>query len=127
MSRRLSANPGAALAIARMSSEIDVRHVLPIIRVPTLILHRATDRDVTVENGRYLAEHIPGARYVEFPEGDHIPSTISDVDNVLDEVEEFLTGVRHGPTPDRVLVPSKDIRMRNPRPRLTSLARRSRL
>jgi class 3 adenylate cyclase len=103
MSRRLSASPGAAVAIARMNSEIDVRHVLPTIRVPTLILHRATDRDVTVENGRYLAEHIPGARYVEFPEGDHIAATIGDVDPVLDEVEEFLTGVRHGPTSDRVL------------------------
>src|SRR5215475_7492750 len=53
--RRMSASPGAALAIARMNTEIDVRHVLPVIRVPTLILHRAKDRDVTVENGRYLA------------------------------------------------------------------------
>jgi class 3 adenylate cyclase len=102
-SRRMSASPGAALAIARMNSEIDVRHVLPVIRVPTLILHRATDRDVAVENGRYLAAHIPGARYVEFATGDHMFSAPSDADPYLDEVEEFLTGVRHGPAPDRVL------------------------
>ena len=100
--RRMSASPGAALAIARMNSEIDVRHVLPTIHVPTLILHRAPDRDVTVENGRYLAANIPGARYVEFATGDHLMTT-GDVDAVLDEIEEFLTGVRHGPEPDRVL------------------------
>ena len=103
MSRRMSASPGAALAIARMNSEIDVRHVLPVIRVPTLILHRATDRDVAVENGRYLAEHIPGARYVEFAKGDHYPTASADYDPEIDEVEEFLTGVRHGPAPDRIL------------------------
>lgn len=103
MFRRMSASPGAALAIARMNGEIDVRHVLPVIRVPTLVLHRLTDRDVTVENGRYLAERIPGARYLEFSEGDHISTTTADSDPLLDEVEDFLTGVRPGPTPDRVL------------------------
>ena len=103
MSRRMSASPGAALAIARMNSEIDVRHVLPVIRIPTLILHRATDRDVAVGNGRYLAEHIPGARYVEFAAGDHMATAPGEFDDELDEVEEFLTGVRHGPAPDRVL------------------------
>jgi class 3 adenylate cyclase len=101
--RRMSASPGAALAIVRMNSEIDVRHVLPVIGVPTLVLHRAGDRDVTVENGRYLAANIPGARYLEFPGGDHRPTTIGDADALLDEIEEFLTGVRHGPEPDRVL------------------------
>jgi pimeloyl-ACP methyl ester carboxylesterase len=100
--RRMSASPGAALSIARMNSEIDVRHALSAIHVPTLILHRAPDRDVAVENGRYLAANIPGARYVEFPTGDHLLTT-GDVDGVLDEIEEFLTGVRHGPEPDRVL------------------------
>jgi class 3 adenylate cyclase len=100
--RRLSASPGAALAIARMNSEIDVRHVLSSIHVPTLILHRVGDRDVTVENGRYLAAHIPEARYVEFPGGDHLLTT-GDSSALLDEIEEFLTGVRHGPELDRVL------------------------
>ena len=103
MSRRMSASPGAALAIARMTSEIDVRHILPVIRVPTLILHRATDRDVAVENGRYLAEHMPGARYVELTKGDHYATASADYDPEIDEVEEFLTGVRHGPAPDRIL------------------------
>lgn len=101
--RRMSASPGAALAIVRMNSEIDVRHILPVIGVPTLVLHRAGDRDVTVENGRYLAANIPGARYLEFPGGDHRPTTVGDADALLDEIEEFLTGVRHGPQPDRVL------------------------
>jgi pimeloyl-ACP methyl ester carboxylesterase len=102
MLRRMSASPGAALALARMNTEIDVRHVLPAIHVPTLILHRAPDRDVTVENGRYLAAHIAGARYVEFPDGDHWLMA-GDTDALLDEIEEFLTGVRHGPELDRVL------------------------
>jgi pimeloyl-ACP methyl ester carboxylesterase len=101
--RRMSASPGAALAIARMNSEIDLRHVLPVIRVPTLVLHRVGDRDVKVENGRYLAANIPGARYIELPGDDHLLTTIGDADRLLDEVEEFLTGVRHGPEPDRVL------------------------
>lgn len=100
--RRLSASPGAALAIARMNSEIDVRHVLPSIHVPTLVLHRVGDCDVTVENGRYLAARIPGARYVEFPDGDH-QLTTGNINPILDEIEEFLTGVRRGPELDRVL------------------------
>jgi class 3 adenylate cyclase len=103
MLRRMSASPGAALAIARMITDIDVRHVLPAIRVPTLILHRATDRDVTVGNGRYLAAHIPCAKYVEFTRGDHMATSVNDFDPEIDEVEEFLTGMRNGPAPDRIL------------------------
>ena len=103
MRRRMSASPGAALAIARMNTEIDVRHVLPVIRVPTLILHRVNDRDVKVENGRYLAHHIPGARYVEFAKGDHRGVASGEFDAECDEVEEFVTGVRPGPAVDRVL------------------------
>jgi pimeloyl-ACP methyl ester carboxylesterase len=100
--RRMSASPGAAVAMARMTTEIDVRHVLTAIHVPTLILHRATDRDVTVENGRYLAAHIAGAKYVEFTEGDHMLTT-GNPGALVDEIQEFLTGVRYGPEPDRVL------------------------
>jgi len=94
--RRLSASPGAAIAINRMNMEIDVRHVLPTVRVPTLILHVAGDRVVHIGNGRYLAEHIPGAKLVEFPGEDHMP-LFGNRDAIVDEIEEFLTGVR----PDR--------------------------
>jgi class 3 adenylate cyclase len=99
---RLAASPGAALAVMRMNREIDVRHVLPAVRVPALVLHRVGDRLTSVDQGRYLAAHIPGARFVELPGPDHVP-WVGDMDAILDEVEEFLTGVRHGPEPDRVL------------------------
>ena len=99
---RAAASPGAALAAIQMNQEIDVRHVLPTISIPTLVLHRAGDRPVKVEHGRYLAKHIPGANYVEFPGDDHTPWA-GDVDALCDEVQAFLTGARSGPEPDRVL------------------------
>jgi pimeloyl-ACP methyl ester carboxylesterase len=99
---RLGASPGAAMALRRMNGHIDLRPVLPAIRVPTLILHRSGDRDSSVEEGRYLAARIPGAKFVELHGIDHLP-WVGDQDAVLDEVEEFLTGVRQGPEPDRVL------------------------
>ena len=74
----------------------------PAIRVPTLVLHRSGDRDSSVEEGRYLAARIPGAKFVELPGMDHLP-WVGDQDAVLDEVEEFLTGVRQGQIPNRVL------------------------
>jgi class 3 adenylate cyclase/pimeloyl-ACP methyl ester carboxylesterase len=99
---RLGASPGAAMALMRMNSEIDVRHVLPAIRVPTLVLHRTGDVTVDVEAGRYQAAHIPGATYVELPGVDHLPF-VGDAEAVLDEIEEFLTGARPVAEPDRVL------------------------
>ena len=99
---RLSASPGAALALARMNTEIDVRAVLPAIRVPTLVLHRTGDRDANIEEGRYIAGRIPGARFIELSGQDHMPH-VGDQDQVVDEVEEFLTGIRPAPDPDRVL------------------------
>ncbi|MET0623646.1 MAG: alpha/beta fold hydrolase [Pyrinomonadaceae bacterium] len=99
---RMGASPGAALALTQMNAEIDVRHVLPSVRVPTLVIHRAEDQCLKVEEGRYVAERIPGARYVELPGRDHLPF-VGDQDAMLDEVEEFLTGARHTPEPDRVL------------------------
>jgi len=99
---RQSASPGSATALARMSWEIDVRHVLPAIRIPTLILHTPGDLAVRVEQGRYLAEHIPGARYFEAPGADHL-FYAGQADVVLGEIEEFLTGTRNAPEPDRVL------------------------
>lgn len=99
---RMGASPGAALALTQMNAEIDVRHVLPTIRVPTLVIHRTGDLCLKVEEGRYVANQIPGARFVELPGDDHLPF-VGDQDTMLDEVEEFLTGVRHRPEPDTVL------------------------
>jgi pimeloyl-ACP methyl ester carboxylesterase len=99
---RRSASPGAAAQLLRMNSEIDVRAVLPAIRVPTLVLHRTDDRDALVEEGRWIASRIPGASFVELPGGDHF-FWVGDTDAVLSEIESFLTGVRPAPEPDRVL------------------------
>ena len=99
---RRSASPGAAVALLRMNTQIDVRHVLPTLRVPTLILQRVDDRDVTADEGRWIAAQIPGAKYVELPGDAHL-IWAGDVDEVVDEVEEFLTGVRPAGEPDRVL------------------------
>lgn len=98
---RLSASPGAVMALMKMNAEIDVRHVLPTVQVPTLIVHKTGDRLIPVACSRYMAERIPGAKFVELPGHDHIP--FIEPDGILDEIEEFLTGVRHGPEPDRVL------------------------
>jgi class 3 adenylate cyclase len=99
---RAAASPGAAAAIMRMNREIDVRHVLPVTHVPTLILHRTADRAIDVEHARYMARCIPGAKLVELPGEDHAP-WFGDRDAVLDEVEQFLTGSRHAHQPERVL------------------------
>ena len=99
---RLSASPGAALALARMNTEIDVRGILSAIRVPTLIMHRTGDRDANIEEGRYIAARIPGAKFLELPGPDHLP-WVGDQAEVVDEIEEFLTGIRPAPEPDRVL------------------------
>ena len=99
---RRSASPGAAVALLRMNTQIDVRDVLPAIRVPTLILQRIDDRDVKVDEARWIAQQIPGAKYVELPGDEHL-IWAGDVDSVVDEVEEFLTGIRPTREPDRVL------------------------
>jgi class 3 adenylate cyclase len=100
---RLSASPGTAAVLLRVASQADVRHVLASVRVPTLILHRAGDPAAPVAHGRYLAEHIPGATYVELPGVDH-PHFIGDADALLDEVQEFLTGSRGEAQPNRALL-----------------------
>jgi class 3 adenylate cyclase len=79
-----------------------VRHVLPTIRVPTLVLHRNGDCNIRVGHGRYLAEHIPAAKYVELPGEDHV-FYVGDTETMLGEIEEFLTGARPTPESDRVL------------------------
>jgi class 3 adenylate cyclase/alpha-beta hydrolase superfamily lysophospholipase len=98
---KAAASPGAARNLILMNSEIDVRAVLPTIRVPTLVLHRAGDRDSRAEEGRYIADHIPGARFVQLAGDDHLVSIRPD--EIVDEVEEFLTGARPAPEPERVL------------------------
>jgi class 3 adenylate cyclase len=98
---RASASPGAARDLILMNSLIDVRPVLAAIRVPTLVMHRTGDRDARVEEGRYIAAHVRGARFVELDGDVHVPWI--DADPIVDETEAFLTGVRRGPEPDRVL------------------------
>jgi len=98
-----SASPSAVLALTRMNMEIDVRHVLPAIRVPTLIMHRVGDRALDVRGARYMAEKIPRAKYLEYPGDDHLPWTTGDVDMILGDIEQFVTGARHAPEADRVL------------------------
>ena len=99
---RQSASPGDAATLLRMNTDIDVRAVLPTIRVPTLILHRTGDLDSNVEEGRWIANEIPGAKFVELPGNDHLP-WVGDQDAVLDQVERFLTGSLTPADPDRVL------------------------
>jgi class 3 adenylate cyclase/pimeloyl-ACP methyl ester carboxylesterase len=99
---RLGASPGAWRELASLLAQIDVRHVLPKIQAPTLVLHRSGDQIVDVRQGRAVAERIPGAKFVELDGIDHIPF-LGNVDSIIDEIEEFLTGVRPTPEPDRVL------------------------
>jgi pimeloyl-ACP methyl ester carboxylesterase len=98
---RAAASPAMAAALLRAITESDVRDVLPAIRVPTLVLHRADDA-VPIAHGRYLAGLIPGARFVELPGSDHLPMA-GDIEVMVDEIQEFLTGVRQTGEPDRVL------------------------
>jgi pimeloyl-ACP methyl ester carboxylesterase len=100
---RAGASPGSILALMRANYQIDVRHVLPSIRVPTLILHRAGDVLVPIAAGRYLAEHIPGARFTEIPGTDHLVLDKETQDVIADEIEEFITGAHQRLQPDRVL------------------------
>jgi class 3 adenylate cyclase len=99
---RNSASPAAIIALTRMNWSIDIRHVLPAISVPTLVIHARGDQALPVENGRYLAQHIAGARYLELDSIDHIPF-VADTDEVAGAIEEFVTGSRHTFDPDRVL------------------------
>ena len=99
---RSSASPAAAANLMRMNMEIDVRHVLPAVRVPTLLLHSIDDRLIEVGASRYMAAQIPGAKLVELRGIDHIPWGC-DSDQIVDEIEEFITGARPGAEPDRVL------------------------
>jgi class 3 adenylate cyclase len=96
---RLSASPGAYKAIQLLNLQIDVRSILPTVRVPTLVLHRATDGLVPVQKGRDLASQIPGAKYVEYPDGDHAFWS-GDVEAMQGDIEEFITGHRESSSAD---------------------------
>jgi class 3 adenylate cyclase len=100
---RLGANPAACIEIMRLNSQIDVSAILPTIHVPTLVIHRKGDVAVNVEGGRELAALIPNARYLELSGTDHIPFVGDNAGEIVDAVEEFLTGSRAPITVDRVL------------------------
>jgi len=98
---RAAASPGSARDLVLMNSQADVRDVLSAVQAPTQVIHRVGDRDARIEEGRYIAAHVPGARFVELPGDTHVP--FWEPDDLVDEIEEFLTGVRGTHMGDRVL------------------------
>jgi len=92
---RLSASPGAFKAYSLLNALIDVRSILPNVRVPAMVLHRRTDALIPVELGRDVATQIPGAKFIEYPDGDHAFWT-GDVETLTGDIEEFITGHRYG-------------------------------
>jgi len=99
---RRSASPQAALALLKMNTQADIREVLPAVRVPALVMNRVGDLDVKIEEARYLAARIPGAKLIELPGAEHV-MWVGDTEPLLEEIQEFLTGVRGHVEPDRVL------------------------
>jgi pimeloyl-ACP methyl ester carboxylesterase len=99
---RQGTSPAGAIDLMGLYREIDVRRVLPAISAPTVVLHRAEDRMIPARQGRYIADHIPGARYVELPGADHLP-TVGDQGALLDEIEELLVGSRGAHGAERAL------------------------
>lgn len=100
---RLGASPSAVTALMKMNSQIDISGILHAIRAPTLVIHRTEDVTINVEGGRFLAQHVPGARYIELPGTDHVPAVGDNADEIADAIEEFLTGARAPVEVDRVL------------------------
>lgn len=107
---RMGASPGAAVALTKMNAEIDVRNVLPSIRVPTLVIHRKGDLCLKVEEGRYVASQIPGSKYVELGGVDHLPF-VGEQNEILDEIESFLSGMHQAEDYDRVLATVMNVRV----------------
>jgi hypothetical protein len=110
---RMGASPGAAVALTKMNAEIDVRNVLPLVRVPTLVIHRSGDLCLKVEEGRFVASLIPASKYVELGGIDHLPF-VGKQEEILDEIEEFLTGMRHSEDYDRVLATVMTVKIIDP-------------
>lgn len=100
---RLGASPSAATALMRMNSQIDVTDIASAVRVPTLVVHRQEDVTISAEGGRLLAERIAHARYLELPGRDHLPFVGDNTEEILDAIEEFLTGSVAASVTDRVL------------------------
>jgi pimeloyl-ACP methyl ester carboxylesterase len=98
---RAGLSPAGVRDFILMNSKADIRDVLPSVQCPTLVLHRTGDLDASVDEGRYIAARVPGARFVELPGDDHVP--FDDPDQILDEAEEFLTGSRPASQSNRVL------------------------
>jgi class 3 adenylate cyclase len=99
---RHAASPSAISQLVKMFSDIDVRHLLPSIRVPTLLIHRKGDRVANYRGAKWMSDQIPGARFVLLPGVDHLPFA-GDSNAVFEEVQEFVTGSRPSPVLDRVL------------------------
>jgi len=100
---RLGADPGAAIALMKMNSQIDITEILPSIHVPTLVIHRADDTMIDFDGGELLAERIPNARLAVLPGSDHLPWVGDNPLGIIDEIEKFLTGAISEPEADRVL------------------------
>ena len=99
---RQGASPGAALSLTRMNAEVDVRGILPLVRVPSLVLHRSGDHCLRVEEGRYMASLIPGAHFIELPGSDHLPF-VGDQDAMLSAIEQFLAAFSDAAGEERAL------------------------
>ncbi len=99
---RMGASPGAVLALTRMNAQIDIRPILPTIQVPTLVIHRHGDRCLKVEEGRYLAQQIPEAEFLELPQDDHLPF-VGNQEEILGPMENFLRGATHNSRIHRLL------------------------
>ena len=99
---RSAASPAAAVALLRMNTQADIRSVLPTVRVPALVMNRVEDGDVRADEARFIASQIPGSRLKLFAGADHVP-WVGEAEEVLGEIEEFLTGARHASPSDRVL------------------------
>jgi pimeloyl-ACP methyl ester carboxylesterase/DNA-binding winged helix-turn-helix (wHTH) protein len=100
---RASASPGSIVALMRANYEMDVRHILPTITVPTLVMHRTADALVPVAAGRYLAEHVPGAKYLEIPGTDHTVTDVPTEDFIADQIENFLMSAVYSTEHNRAL------------------------
>lgn len=110
---RMGASPGAAVALTKMNSKIDVRPVLPLIRVPTLVMHRKDDKTLLAEEGRYVASRIPGSKFVEFDGDAHLPF-VDDQDEVIDEIRSFIEGLENRVEYDSVLATVMSIQLLDP-------------